>query len=223
MTDSIYASKAQVGAQYITKGGWPITVLEVGSRIRVREQLTGDESRLYPDMLLWPYSKERITKEAITMASIAKAGTKKAAGKVSRGGERGARKEGTGIILFRKMGTVLHEVLCHEGVLTYRSKDYMNLREVAQAIRGKAVSGSGRSFFGLRSEPNIGLGKQVLKELADAEAAKRKAEADAAKAAKVKKTAKKKEQDEEEDDEKPTAKAASTVGQVVAKVFGKRR
>lgn len=225
--ESVYAGKAEIGTQYVTSGGWAVTVLEINTRCIVRNDITGNRCKLFLDQLLWPYRAELISKEAINMAKAQK-GTGSKAEKGARGGERGARKEKEGIIVFRKIGIAMHEVLCHEGVLTYRTKDYMTLKDVAEAIRGKKISGSGRSFFGLRTTGNIELGKEVIKQLSDAEDAKKAAEKKAAqdKAAEQKKArkpkAKKVAEDEEEDDE--NKKDASTpVGAIVAKVFGRGR
>lgn len=225
MRISIYASKAEVGQKYVSKRGNPVTVLSTGNivfgrpGIIVRNDLTGDKVTLFADQLLWPYDAKLISKEAMNMAKAKTEGSKKGG---MRGGERGARKEKDGIILFRKIGIVMHEVLCHEGVLTYRTKDYMTLKEVAAVIRGKAISGSGRSFFGLRTQGNIELGKEVIKHLTDMDDAKKavmKAEEEkyAAQQKKEKKLkAKKAEDDEDEDESKP-----KSVADVVAKVMGR--
>lgn len=222
----IFARQAEIGKEYLTKSGYPVKVVKVETvkdRVEVENTLSGEPVRIYGADLLFPFDATKINKEAIQMAKNVKSAGKKSAGKGTRGGDRGATKTAEGIVLFRQMGNARHEVLCHGGILTYRTKDYMTLKEVAQAIRGKAVSGSGRSFFGLRSEPNITLGKEVLKELSVAEEkakAVAKAEAKAKKTPKVKKAKAKKAVAEE--DETPEKKATS-VGELVASHFSKGR
>lgn len=209
----IFASQAEVGKQYVTKGGCPITVLEMGAKIKVRDDLMNHVVALWADALLWPFTKDKINKESIQMAKALKqAKGSKATGK--RGGDRGAKKVADGIQLYRQVGDVVHEVLYHEGILSYRNKDYDTLKEVAVIIRGKAISGSGKSFFGLREEGNVVLGKEVWKGLKDACA---KAAVKPPKAKKAKRV-----KDEVDESEVTKSKATGVAG-VVAKVFGKAR
>lgn len=222
MPVSVFAGQAEVGQQYVTKGGWPVTVLEMGTRCVVRNDFTGDRCKLFLDQLLWPYNAKLISKEAIAMSKTAKAGKAPKEKKV-RGMDRGARKVADGIELFRIVGLVEHQALYHDGIITVKGKNYDNLKEVATIIKGKEISGSGRSFFGLRSEPNITLGKEVIKGLRAAQD-KEKAEAsEKAKAEKPKKVRKVKAKKADEDDDDEDGKAPASVGAAVAKVFGKGR
>lgn len=147
------------------------------------------------------------------MAKLNKSGDGKDK-KGSRGIERGARRDGNAIILYRQEGDTVHEVTYREGVLIYKNKHYTSLKEVAEAVRGKEISGSGRTYFGLRHNGFIELGKEVWKGL---KAANKEAE-------KPKKAAKKgKRVDDEEDEAKASKSNSKSVGEVVAKVFGKGR
>ena len=118
--------------------------------------------------------------------------------KGQRGGVRGAEKTKDGILLRRAWGGVEYEALAHEGVVTVKGKDYLSLVEAVAAIKGKPQRGSGRTFFGLRTAPNIGLGDEVMKMLKDAKEEVEK-KAAAAKPAKAKKAKKAKEEEDDED------------------------
>lgn len=72
MPNTLFARDAVVGTQYVTGGGFPVTVLEVGKRVVVSNNLTGLKSKLFIDQLLWPYNQKLISKEAIQMAKIGK-------------------------------------------------------------------------------------------------------------------------------------------------------
>lgn len=170
----VYASKAEIGKMYMTNNGLPITILsfDIKGRVWVRDELFGHPVKIYGDQLLRPYDKKQLNKEATQMAKA----HKKAAGegkkeKGLRGSDRGARLVKNGIELFRMVGTV--EYIAHlneDGVLTVKGKEVASIKEAAEVIAGKKISGSGRSFFGLRSEPNITIGKQVWKAMKDAQA-----------------------------------------------------
>lgn len=232
---STFASRAIIGKKYLTKGGCFITVLAPNLKggVLVRDELRQVSLNIYGDELLYPYDRNKINKEAIAMANAEKKTSKKAGSGGGRGGERGARRNDGGIEIFRKIGITIHCALFKDGVLRYRAKNYTSLKEVAEAMRGKAISGSGRSFFGLRSEPNIGLGKEVIKGLDDAEsereAARKAVKKDALDAAHKsfpkpgKAKSAKKAKDTEDDDEAPESKATGVTAEAGVVARGRGR
>lgn len=216
--ESIFASRARIGERYLTRAGHPVITVAptMKGELVVRSELRGTTHTLAGSDLLYPYKKEKINQEAIRMANAEKKSGKGKKAEGARGGERGARKTSEGIVLTRKIGNATHEVLFHGGILTYRTKDYMTLKEVAEVIRGKDISGSGRSFFGLRTPGHIELGKEVLKGLADAEsdrkAVEKKAQKDAHKSfPKPGKAKRAKKASSQEDEETPSKSKAEGV------------
>lgn len=219
MSETIFASHAVVGTRYLTKSGYPVTVLEVGAKIQVRSDLFGTVLVVDGAQLLKPYVESQINKEAITMANAEKKATK-SKGTGMRGGERGASKTKDGILLHRKIGIVEHQVLYHEGVFTYRTKDYMSLRDVVKAVTGKPFSGTGKSFFGLRTNGNIELGREVAKGV---KAAKEAVKAQLKAASKPTKAKKAKGSSNGDEEDEGSGSKPRSVGDVVAKVMGKSR
>jgi hypothetical protein len=218
MPESVYASKAELNHRYVTKSGIPVTVCSMDNVaygkpcIIVRNDISGIKTAVFGDHLLWPYKESLIKKEAIDMAKALKSGDKKEKNG-TRGGERGARKDGDTIVLFREWKGKKHEAVYDGGVLKHAGKKFDSLSDVLKEIKGKDEKGTGKSFFGLRTPPNVGLGNEVvdgLKKSAD-EAKKKSAAARKAKAIR--------EAEDDDDDNK----AGRTVGDVVAKVMGKGR
>ena len=65
---SIYASQAVVGMHYVTKGGYPVTVLErnpATQEVTVRTDLTRKTIVIPGSQLLWPYQRSLVSREAI--------------------------------------------------------------------------------------------------------------------------------------------------------------
>lgn len=225
MPESVFASKAKIGERYITKAGFPVTVVAVDQKqwgkpaIIVSIDGGGSRVSLAHDQILWHRGHKEVSKEAIEMSTITKA-AKKSSGTGMRGGERGASKTKDGILLHRKIGIVEHQVLYHEGVFTYRAKDYMSLRDVVKAVTGKPFSGTGKSFFGLRTNGNIELGREVAKGV---KAAKEAVKAQLKAASKPTKAKKAKGSSNGDDEDEGSESKPRSVADVVAKVMGKSR
>ncbi len=225
---SVFASKTKIGERYLTRGGSAIEIVtpDMKGNLLVRDLLRDVTLKIPGDHLLYPYRKDQINKEAIAMAKAEKkagstGGTKE---KEAKGPDRGAARKGSHIVLFRRIKDTVHEVTFTGKVLEYKGKEYASLKEVASVIRGKAISGSGRSFFGLRHNGCIELGREVIKGLDDAKPVKepKKPAVKKPKAAKQAKKAKSA-KDEDGEDEGPESKPSASVGEAVSKVFGRGR
>jgi len=138
------------------------------------------------------------------MAKAQKETTKTAGFKGSaRGAARAA--DGVSIRLFREIDGAIQDVMYLDGTLTYKGKKYATLKAVAEAIRCKAVSGSGRSFFGLRTQGNIELGKEIIRGLADNK------QEGGLKFPKVKRVKARKADDDEEETARKATKESATI------------
>jgi hypothetical protein len=219
-TESLFASKAELGGRYITKAGFPVTVVAVGQmtwgKPCIIVTIDGEGSRvsIAHDQLLWHRGHKDISREAITMAK-----NKAKEAKVRDGLTEARKTEGGKWVLTKTIEGKEHRVVVN-GDFVYESKSYPSLRAVCEAILGEEHEYEGFGFFGLRSpdrkEALVAM-RKVLKTKKDEarklhEAEKAAKAATKAKAPKVMKNAAKAKAE-------PETKARGA-GDVVERVFG---
>ena len=147
----IFANKAEIGAQYLTKAGCPITVVgkdgKKGFEVSIHDDLMNKNYCIPGNQLFWPYREDGISKEAMTMAKAH--GEKKHSKKVSKEAESAPEmncRRATDKILNREYKGKVHTVLCNLGGFIYDGATYKSLTAVAMKITGyKAISGP--AFF----------------------------------------------------------------------------
>jgi len=195
----IFASKAVVGEKYLSKNGMPVTILEVVPKAtKVLSDLTGNEVKLYPGDILFPYQPSKINKEAITMANAMKA----AKGNTERKGLTSIEKtEGGKFVVVKNVKGKPHKVTIN-GKFTYEGKTYDTLQAIVCEIIGKDYEYEGFGFFGLRNPSNkaaLEAARKILKAHRADKKATRKVSPKAPKSAKkAPKTRRVKVHDEEE-------------------------
>jgi hypothetical protein len=145
---SVYAGRATIGERYVTKKGWPIIIREIGDKVVVENDLTGETHRIGRDQLVWPYKESLISKEAITMARAK--GHKKHAAKKAKKAAAPAAAAPTikaGVKLNRVYNGKPHIVeALQDGGYLYNGENLASLTAVAKKITGYA-SISGPAFF----------------------------------------------------------------------------
>ncbi len=150
MSVSVFAGRATIGAHYVTRGGWPITVREIGDRVIVKNDLTGETHRLDKGHLLWPYDERLVSKEAIDMAR-AKGHKKHAGKKVAKKTPRAVTAAiADGTMLVREYKGKTHNVEQLSEGYRYNGEDFKSLTAIAKKITGYP-SISGPAFFAARA------------------------------------------------------------------------